>query len=189
MANSDSSSDDDDAFSVFNRKKSRRSKKIKDPPEKPKSSNNEDVVKAREIKRSSSAIAAKRHHHQSKARGAKMNALLQELEDTSTNTAVTSTTVPVFQEKMGSFVTPDEEPFTTNIFVGNLAPVTTEEELKEIFRQFGALFTSVSQCSLPWFAKMRFSRTVDSSLYFHELIEISPFLDLDIGKQRGLVFC
>ena len=143
VAKSDSSSDEDDAFSVFNRKKSRKSKKIKGPPVNPESSShskNEDSLKATEINQTSSATASKRHHYQSKARGAKMDALLQELQDTSTSNTVTSAPVAVLQEKMGSFVTPDEEPFTTNIFVGNLAPVTTEEELKEIFRQFGALF-------------------------------------------------
>ena len=92
----------------------------------------------------------KRHHHQSSARAAKMDTFLKELEQTS-KTAAASTknstssgsSIRHFDnrtppDKMGSYVSIEEEPFTTNIFVGNLSPLTTEEQLTEIFRQFGA---------------------------------------------------
>ena len=103
----------------------------------------------------------KRHHHKSSARAAKMDTLLQELEQTSKSAAAataTSSSGPLSSsaaehrnlqshsrgpppDKMGSFVSIEEEPFTTNIFVGNLSPLTTEEQLTEIFRQFGAFPT------------------------------------------------
>jgi len=81
----------------------------------------------------------KRHHFHSNARAAKMDALLQELKETSANPTPLSERPP--PEKMGSFVMPGEEQFTTNIFVGNLAPITTEEELTDVFRQFGDLYS------------------------------------------------
>ena len=37
----------------------------------------------------------------------------------------------------GSYVEPGMEHLTTNLFVGNLDPTTTEEELTDAFRQFG----------------------------------------------------
>ncbi len=40
-------------------------------------------------------------------------------------------------QKKGSYVEPGMEHLTTNIFVGNLDPTTTEEELTDAFRQFG----------------------------------------------------
>lgn len=43
-------------------------------------------------------------------------------------------------DKKGSFVEPGEELETTNIFVGNLAPSITEEEMTDLFRQFGEIF-------------------------------------------------
>jgi hypothetical protein len=40
-------------------------------------------------------------------------------------------------DKKGSYCELGMEHLTTNIFVGNLDPNTTEEELTECFRQFG----------------------------------------------------
>jgi hypothetical protein len=42
-------------------------------------------------------------------------------------------------QKKGSYVEPGMEHLTTNIFVGNLDPNTTEEELTDAFRQFGEM--------------------------------------------------
>ncbi|ACI64891.1 predicted protein, partial [Thalassiosira pseudonana CCMP1335] len=42
---------------------------------------------------------------------------------------------------MGSYVEPGQEHLTTNIFVGNLDPMSTEEELTDVFRQFGDLYS------------------------------------------------
>jgi U2-associated protein SR140 len=44
------------------------------------------------------------------------------------------------QRTGGSFVDPGDELITTNIFVGNLAPNVTEEQMTELFRQFGEKF-------------------------------------------------
>lgn len=41
---------------------------------------------------------------------------------------------------MGSYVEPGQEHLTTNIFVGNLDPCTTEEELTDVFREFGEIY-------------------------------------------------
>jgi hypothetical protein len=98
----------------------------------------------------------KRHHHANAARQAKMDALLQELQSTKPSDP------PAAQaeeecgsiyahessfrddgydrpppQKLGSYVEPGQEHLTTNIFVGNLHPMTTEEELTDAFRQFG----------------------------------------------------
>lgn len=40
---------------------------------------------------------------------------------------------------MGSF--DDGDPETTNLYVGNLAPTTTEETLNEIFGKFGQIYS------------------------------------------------
>lgn len=42
--------------------------------------------------------------------------------------------------KLGSYVEPGQEHLTTNIFVGNLDPCTTEEELTDVFREFGEIY-------------------------------------------------
>lgn len=76
----------------------------------------------------------KRHHGSSDSRKAKMEAVLQQLE---VDTACSSNKRPFVPEKMGSFVQPGEEHLTTNIFVGNLAPSITEEQMTDLFRQFG----------------------------------------------------
>lgn len=39
--------------------------------------------------------------------------------------------------KKGSYVQAGEEGTTTNLFVGNLAPTLTEEDVTDLFRQFG----------------------------------------------------
>ncbi|KAL7533798.1 hypothetical protein ACHAWF_004626 [Thalassiosira exigua] len=104
--------------------------------------------------------SAKRHHHVSAARQAKMDALLQELQTAKPTDAPRGGSGgaggyedhgPIHEEdyygrgggggfaprKMGSYVEPGMEHLTTNLFVGNLDPMTTEEELTDAFRQFG----------------------------------------------------
>lgn len=87
----------------------------------------------------SNTSSMKRHHGMSDSRKAKMDALLQELqEDDYTGRARhRQAFVP---DKKGSFVQPGEEHLTTNIFVGNLAPSITEEQMTDLFRQFGEVF-------------------------------------------------
>mmetsp|Transcript_40257 Transcript_40257/g.85733 ORF Transcript_40257/g.85733 Transcript_40257/m.85733 type:complete len:193 (-) Transcript_40257:2047-2625(-) len=97
----------------------------------------------------------KRHHHVSAARQAKMDALLQELQTTKPTDPSTAPRGEVdygsiqdgdnfygrggdfAPHKKGSYVEPGMEHLTTNLFVGNLDPMTTEEELTDAFRQFG----------------------------------------------------
>ncbi len=78
----------------------------------------------------------KRHHHQSSQRAANMDAWLQELEETPL--ASKNDVKQKAPDKLGSYCLPGEEDSTTNIFVGaNLSPLTTEEQLADLFRQFG----------------------------------------------------
>ena len=97
----------------------------------------------------------KRHHHANASRQAKMDALLEELQSTKPTDPATSQVEDYGSiyahessyhgdgfdrpppQKMGSYVEPGQEHLTTNIFVGNLDPTTTEEELTDAFRQFG----------------------------------------------------
>lgn len=86
----------------------------------------------------------KRHHGAiSSSRKAKMDALLQELNAEKINV---NQKPPSSQRVSGSFVQPGEENITTNLFVGNLAPHLTEEQVYDVFVQFGEiqyLFLSV----------------------------------------------
>lgn len=101
----------------------------------------------------STTSSMKRHHKEiSDLRKAKMDALLMELEKEKRRAAAAAPPsssaaaqhlhhhrtqhVP---EKKGSFVAPGEESDTTNLFVGNLAPSISEEDLTELFRQFGTI--------------------------------------------------
>ena len=97
----------------------------------------------------------KRHHHANASRQAKMDALLQELQSTKPSDPATSKgedygSIYAHEasyhgdgydrpppQKMGSYVEPGQEHLTSNMFVGNLSPETTEEELTDAFRQFG----------------------------------------------------
>mmetsp|Transcript_16943 Transcript_16943/g.35629 ORF Transcript_16943/g.35629 Transcript_16943/m.35629 type:complete len:215 (+) Transcript_16943:124-768(+) len=94
----------------------------------------------------------KRHHHVNAARQAKMDALLQELQTTKPSDPATARGEDYGSiqdgdsfygrgefapHKKGSYVEPGMEHLTTNLFVGNLDPMTTEEELTDAFRQFG----------------------------------------------------
>jgi len=149
-------SSDEDAFTAFSRKKIRKKSLTgtsantssnttistnhhgaESKPVVPSSGENESAnAKAAIIDTSSN----KRHHHQSFHRTAKMDALLQELQETRIpeTSQQRKNNVP---DKIGSYCLPDEEHSTTNIFVGNLSPLTTEEQLSDIFRQFGDLYS------------------------------------------------
>jgi RNA recognition motif. (a.k.a. RRM, RBD, or RNP domain) len=145
------SSDDDDAFSALARQRPRtkrqrpsmleeeeRSMKAGDDMIHPQESAMDD--QKRPVAQTSST---KRHHGAvSDARQAKMEAILMELEAETTTRAGGSgkphrrTHLPP-PRTGGSFVDPGDEHCTTNIFVGNLAPSITEEQMTELFRQFG----------------------------------------------------
>jgi hypothetical protein len=102
--------------------------------------------------------STKRHHGEvSDVRKAKLDAILLELEaDTSKVASATPAHVhhrrggnthqrniadsEQYHRTGGSFVDPGDELITTNIFVGNLAPSITEEQMTELFRQFGETY-------------------------------------------------
>lgn len=152
-----SSSDDEDVFSKLSRKHQKKKQK-KNPPREEKGDNKQQQQQQQQPTAAAStnqdakpAPAApvnpalplattssmKRHHKEmSGSRKAKMDALLQELEQEKKHIDhVTTRERPPI--KKGSFVDPGEEHITTNIFVGNLAPTLTEEEVTNLFRQFG----------------------------------------------------
>ena len=101
------------------------------------------------VSNSTNTSSNMRHHHVSSDRAAKMNTLLEELEQSSNNVSNNNTSLDqnkrIIPDKMGSFVTEEDEPFTTNLFVGNLSPLTTEEQLTELFRQFGKVKEKLSR--------------------------------------------
>ena len=140
---SSSSDSDDDAFAAMSKKKKPRIA---------------DDVKQTET----SSSSTKRHHHVNAARQAKMDSLLEELQTAKPSDPSSSsrgnggddyygTTIENESHygrvdryapmKKGSYVEPGMEHLTTNLFVGNLDPLTTEEELTDAFRQFGELYS------------------------------------------------
>lgn len=137
-----SSSDDDDVFSVLAKKR-----KIGDK-EKASNDSKEETTTENASKNSGPKLprhlplpttsSNKRHHGAvSETRKAKMDALLLELEAEKMRKTTEPRKREFRPEKKGSFVEPGEEHLTTNIFVGNLSPSITEEQLTDLFRQFG----------------------------------------------------
>ena len=161
-----SSSDEDDVFAKLSRKQQKKKQKKNPPVEQDNSRRKNNSVQnqpstaeekisfsaanvpsattSRPSANSSLPVATtssmKRHHKEmSDTRKAKMDALLQELEQEKKHidpNHIVRDRPPV---KKGSFVEPGEEHITTNIFVGNLAPTLTEEEVTNLFRQFGRI--------------------------------------------------
>ncbi len=150
-----SSSDEEDAFSALS-KKGNAKKKAKTSVlssrdtaddtnvEFKKASTGEvrESVSQQQPSRAPIAITSsmKRHHKPSDARKAKMDALIQELEAEKDQAPKKSKRF--IPEKKGSFVSPGEEHLTTNLFVGNLAPSIAEEDLSNLFSQFGEKYIS-----------------------------------------------
>lgn len=141
----ESSSDEEDAFSALS---AARKAKV---PAKPKAisldttastaKDSTDDAKPPSSLPVSNTSSMKRHHGTSDSRKAKMDALLQELEVDKESASKRGHDRRSFvPEKKGSFVQPGEEHLTTNIFVGNLAPSITEEQMTDLFRQFGEDF-------------------------------------------------
>lgn len=149
----DSASSDDDIFTKLARKNSKKkkaaamAKSVEQPSELGVSP---AVVGASTGSASTEAAlpltttsSMKRHHKEmSGTRKRKMDSLLQELEQekkqiTNRRGSDHRDFVPV---KKGSFVQAGEEGTTTNIFIGNLSPTLSEEEVTDLFRQFGRKF-------------------------------------------------
>jgi RNA recognition motif-containing protein len=89
---------------------------------------------------SSMTSSMKRHHVAlSNTRKKQMDALIQELE--TEKSAVRREPRGLVPDKRGSYVEPEDEHRTTNLFVGNLAPTLTEEAIIEVFARFGDLLS------------------------------------------------
>ena len=136
----ESSSDDDDAFSALSKKVDVRSFVTNTCTIKP------EFIPKVALLPVSKTSSMKRHHKPDDARKASMDALIQELEAENSNQKPKKMNrfVP---EKKGSFVQPDEEHLTTNLFIGNLAPSITEEDLSNLFSQFGEKVYMLSRSS------------------------------------------
>jgi len=143
----ESSSDEEDAFSALSSRKAKPPAKAKSAPTDTAASaaTNSGTTKPSQSFPVSNTSSMKRHHGTSGSRKAKMDALLQELE-VEKATASTTRRGAFVPEKKGSFVQPGEEHLTTNIFVGNLAPSITEEQLTDLFRQFGEALVLCVAC-------------------------------------------
>jgi RNA recognition motif-containing protein len=140
---SSSSEGGDDAFAVLSRKSAKRPRNDSDTfsPADINDTSGNLKTKGKPPKQQKLPISLtssmKRHHKPSDTRKAKMDALLQELEaEKERNPTQSKRFAP---EKQGSYVELGEEHLTTNIFVGNLAPGITEEQLSDLFLQFGEI--------------------------------------------------
>lgn len=120
----DSSSDEEDAFAKLAKKGGGKKKKASLTSDTPKThSDDKNPKSGEEVKVAlpvSTTSSMKRHHVTSNdSRKAKMDALLQELEEEKSRVPITQECGRGFvPEKKGSFVDPEEEHLTTNIFVG-----------------------------------------------------------------------
>jgi U2-associated protein SR140 len=137
---SSSSSDDDDVFSALSRKKKGSKVSAAVPIKKKTALENTKDESMLERKLPVSTTSSNKRHHgaSSDSRQAKMDALLLELEAEKHKAEMEPhRRGSIIPDKKGSFCEPGEEHQTTNIFVGNLAPSITEEEMATLFRQFG----------------------------------------------------
>ena len=156
-----SSSDSDDGFAAMSKKRKRSgSIGIKPSLDSSTAPIQKDEVADTDVNAAKSTLpntetsSNKRHHHANASRQAKMDALLQELQSTKPTDPSTSReedhgSIYAHEasyygdgydrppNKMGSYVEAGKEHLTSNMFVGNLHPTTTEEELTDAFRQFG----------------------------------------------------
>lgn len=169
FAGDDSSSDSDDNFAAISAKKKKSGQKrqrsssssgLDGAAEDTTSATNENIADISDNALPSTETSSnKRHHHANSARQAKMDALLHELQSTKPSDPVAAIGEEDYgsiyaheasfhgegydrrppPQKMGSYVEPGQEHLTTNIFVGNLDPTTTEEELTDKFREFGEI--------------------------------------------------
>jgi hypothetical protein len=147
----ESSSDEEDAFALL----SRTSKKSK-TKEEPQAAPLVVVEKPMQLPASTTS-SNKRHHIPKEHRQAKMDALLEELASTASASNNTKTSLALDNHQSvqrGSFVRQGEENITTNLFVGNLAPSVTEEEMTELFSQFG---TDRYSCSVRLIVMVTFT--------------------------------
>jgi hypothetical protein len=163
-----SSSDEEDAFASLNKGKKRPiaslSNTQQDELTRADSSTSHDAKKSSQLPITATETSSnKRHHHKSAERKSKMDAMLADLQssqplDLTSHSSAHDQREKDYQDygpieddpyntsygykpqKLGSYVEPGQEHLTTNIFVGNLDPCTTEEELTDVFREFGEIY-------------------------------------------------
>lgn len=133
-ADGSSSSDEEDAFSLLSRKTNKKASNKAEKAVCPTSALQDTATELEQTLPVVNTSSMKRHHQMSSSRKLKMDALLQELN---ANTKPLNSRDRFVPEKKGSFCGADEEMLTTNVFVGNLDPSITEEEVTDLFRQFG----------------------------------------------------
>ncbi|GKY94615.1 hypothetical protein MPSEU_000427000 [Mayamaea pseudoterrestris] len=138
-----SSEDDDeeDAFAVLSKNKTQRPKLVHAKNEH--GSDNTEPITGSNAEAPIVAPINKRHHAStgSDARKQKLDALVEELSSQTPATLTRHQTGAKISHSRGSFVQPGEEHLTTNVFVGNLPPSVTEEEVGYLFGQFGELYS------------------------------------------------
>lgn len=89
-----------------------------------------------------STLSSNKRHHGAKSseRQLKMDAVLEELKMAkipSTNNSTARPSTHSNRTSTGSFVDPEHEHTTTNVFVGNLPPTVNESVVAEFFSAFG----------------------------------------------------
>jgi hypothetical protein len=134
-ASSSSSSEEEDAFTALSRRKSKKRRVVaaEDACIAPESSQVETTG-------GHTAAVVLARQDASAARKQKLDALVEELLETSQSIPLDATAKGERRAAVrGSFVLPGEEHLTTNVFVGNLPPSITEEEVGQLFSQFGTI--------------------------------------------------
>jgi len=162
-AEESSEDDEEDAFSAFNKKRKKHKAssssssaaavvvpliKVQSDEEKPPADATKQQQQQQQLPVSSTSSTKRHHGAASDTRKAKMDALLMELEaekDRVSKEPARAGGGPARKQK-GSYVEDGDEYVTTNIFVGNLAPSITEEQMTELFRQFGEAAVCPIRC-------------------------------------------
>jgi len=200
MPFSDSEDSDEDAFAALSRRKANKRKKknkSQEASEKKVEPKENDKVNDRTVANdgdnatttapsaSNLSNTRKRHYNTTNAgRKSKMDALLQELQtervekekvrkkrSSSDNYQHQHHQQQQQRQSYGSFVQPEHEDITTNLFVGNLAPTIAEEELSTVFGQFG------TQCMLA-------SR--NGMMFFFSWWSVGILLPVDIQTNKDV---
>ena len=137
-APSSDNDEEEDAFAALAGKTNKRQRLGKDDGEHGNQTSSNEALSSRSAALATSS--GKRHHTSasSEARKQKLDALVEELS--SQVPLVAAKRLNTRTEPRGSFIQPGEEHLTTNVFVGNIPPSVTEEEVGQMFEQFGTIF-------------------------------------------------
>mmetsp|Transcript_13071 Transcript_13071/g.20312 ORF Transcript_13071/g.20312 Transcript_13071/m.20312 type:complete len:671 (-) Transcript_13071:54-2066(-) len=138
---SSSDDDNDDVFTTLSKKQKTKSDDIKSTNAKTPKHDGGLNQEALPIVLSTTSSMKRHHVAMSNSRKAQMEALIQELEAEKihNNVGINQRSQGFVPEKRGSYVEPGDELRTTNLFVGNLAPNLTEDQITKCFSRFGDL--------------------------------------------------